>query len=194
MKTLIQLGSNVGNDDFQEICNKIEEKSKIVLIEANQNLIPKLKENYSNLENKHDIIYINNAIVPVKDSDYVDLYFTSNDGLSSLVNRNSYWLTDKIKVKANTINEIINDLDIREIDELHIDIEGLDYEVLLSLDIDKYNFKLITCEIWPYSDDDKNNKFRTGPSLLNQIFDKFKNYDITEFSFSGMPSLKLTKK
>jgi hypothetical protein len=41
-------------------------------------------------------------------------------------------ITDKIKVKTTTIDEIIKDFDITEIDLLHTDTEGHDYNILMN--------------------------------------------------------------
>lgn len=55
MKTYVQIGSNVGNDDFQRLIEKLDERSKVILVEPNTTLHSRLLSNYSNLMNKHDI-------------------------------------------------------------------------------------------------------------------------------------------
>lgn len=197
MKTLIQVGSHFGDDEFQKYCEQFSETCKIVLIEANPFLIPRLKENYKKIEEQHEVFYIQNAITLDENDNFATLYMDENPdghGFSSLINRSSYPLNKQIKVPAKTLNKIFEELNLNVIDELHIDTEGLDYEIVLSLDIEKYNINIITCEKWSHENDDKNNKYRTGSSLLNNIFEKFQNYDISEISYSGMPSLKFIKK
>lgn len=194
MKTLIQIGSNVGQDSFQSVCEGLKEESKILLIEANELLIPHLKENYKDLEKIHHIEYLNIAITPFDNCEYIDLYYNpGQDGLSSLINRNTHRLLNTVKVSSKTVNKILEEKNIEYVDELHMDLEGLDYEILLSLDLEKYHFSLITCEVWPYTNDDLNESFRTGPVLMDEILNKFQDYNISEIFFSNSPTLKFVK-
>ena len=43
-------------------------------------------------------------------------------------------ITDKINVETTTINEIIRDYNIKEIELLHCDTEGHDYDILINFD------------------------------------------------------------
>jgi FkbM family methyltransferase len=124
--------------------NKKKEESKIILIEANELLIPSLKENYKDLEKIHHIEYLNIAITPFDDCEYIDLYYNpEQDTLSSLINRNTHRFLNTVKVISKTVNKILEEKNIEYVDELHMDLEGLDYEILLSLDLGKYHFSLI---------------------------------------------------
>ena len=157
MKTLIQIGTNVGSDDFQSRCNKLTEFSKIILIEPHEKLNESIKRNYFDLLDKHEIIIVNKAIVPNEEIKEVELYYIENkEGFSSLINRKSFLLNQKKIVESISLNSLLDSMNLKEVSELHIDAEGLDYEILLSLDLVKYNIELITCEIWPYSKDDSN--------------------------------------
>ena len=53
---------------------------------------------------------------------------------------------------------------------------------------------MITCEIWSHDDDDKNGVYRTGPSMMGLINEKFFDYTISQISIDDMPSLKFVKK
>ena len=195
MKTFIQIGTNDGNDDFNKQCYGLSEKSKIILVEPQKSLIEKIQKNYEFISNSHDVIIINKAIVPHENIKTIELYFhESLTVLSSVINRKSFGLNSKINVDTITINSLLDELNINFVDELHIDTEGLDYEILLSLDIENNNINLITCEVWPYDEDDKNNLYRTGPLLLDMINQKYSDYNILETVIGGMKSLKFEKK
>ena len=197
MKTLIQIGSNDGNDDFKQMCESLEDKHTIILVEANYELIDMLKNSYRELELKHDIQYFSLAIVPDwNEKEQIELYLNSPGFhcLSSLINRKSTSLSNKQYVPTKKINTFLKELNCKNIEELNIDTEGLDYELLLSLDIDNNNIKTIVCEVWPYDDDDANEVFKTGPHMLNKIYSKYFEYEVENVIFSGMPSLKFTKK
>lgn len=196
MKTYIQIGTNNGNDAFNKRCNDLTEKSKIVLIEPHKTLRSEIEKNYDLLSKKHDITIINKAIVTKEDIKNIDLYCTHiNDGLSSVINRRTYdRLSVIVNVETITFNTLLKDLGISHIDELHIDAEGLDYEILLSINLENINIELITCEIWSHDEDDKNNIYRTGPSMIGLINEKYSNYTISQISIEDMPSLKFIKK
>lgn len=201
MKTIVQIGTNYGYDEFREYCNNLKERYTIILIDANKNLEEKARECYNKLEEKHNIIYMYGvAVVPDSEEEshvYLHLLEDDNDiahALGSLINRQSYALNKKILIPAKKINKLIEELDIKYIEELHIDTEGLDYELLLSLDIHNYSINKIVCEMWPFKNDDLNGRWKTGQHLLNEIKSKYNNYEISEIYFSNMKSLQLIKK
>lgn len=196
MKTYIQIGTNGGNDAFNKRCFDLSEKSKIILIEPHKTLKVEIEKNYELLSQKHDIIIVSKAIVTQENIKNIDLYCTHiNDGLSSVINRKTYdRLSVIVNVDAITINSLLKELNITDIEELHIDAEGLDYEILLSIDLENVNVNLITCEIWSHDDDDKNGVYRTGPSMMGLINEKFFDYTISQISIDDMPSLKFVKK
>jgi FkbM family methyltransferase len=194
IKSYIQIGTCTANDNFQRICNNLTEKSIIFLIEPHEHLNNTIKNNYKNLQEKHDIILINKAIVPNEMSEKKYLFYNEEyPEFSSLINRESFELDSKKEISTTTINLLFNEYNIDSVEELHIDTEGLDYEILLSIDIDKYDLKKITCEVWPFNNDDKNNSYRTGPELLNELKIKYKNYQIEDIVIDNMESLLFTK-
>lgn len=169
MKTYIQIGANVGNDEFyQKICN-LKEPINLYLIEANPYLIENLKQNYLKNLNNFNIHFINAAIVPHKEQQKVNLFCGSSDQFSSLLDRKSFHLNaGSIEVDAMTFNELISQFNIKNIELLFIDTEGLDYSIINSIDINLYIIKQIECEIWPY-DIDSSPSFSTGPTFLNNV-------------------------
>lgn len=196
MKTYIQIGTNDGNDTFNKMCSNLSEKSRIVLIEPHKTLKSEIEKNYSEISKKHDIIIVNKAIVTQENIKNIDLYFVNlNDAVSSVINRKSFDLfSNKINVDSITVNSLLKELNIIDVEEFHVDAEGLDYEILLSIDLKKFNIKLITCEIWPYNDDDKNGVYRTGESMMELINEKYFDYTVSRILIDEMPSLKFVKK
>lgn len=57
------------------------------------------------------------------------------------------------KVRTRPLNEILNDFAIKSIDVLDIDVEGMDFEILKSIDLNKYQPKLILFESDVYLND-----------------------------------------
>lgn len=95
-----------------------------------------------------------NIICPVSDKrEEVTLFRFSKYGLGSTINCDyakdiNDEIYDKKIVATKTINEILNDTPYKgkQIDVLSIDVEGMDFKVLNSLDFETYKPKLIIIE------------------------------------------------
>ena len=62
-KTIIQIGSHVGNTWNDPIFNIVDNNTKLILVEPVSFLFEQLKNNYNNkFENNHNIIFINKAV------------------------------------------------------------------------------------------------------------------------------------
>ena len=194
MKTYIQIGTNVGNDTFQRTVERIEEKINIVLVEPNVNLLEDIKKNYNALEKKHKINVISYGISTTEGD--AELYFYWKvSGLSTLLKRRT--IADNpefiVKIKTITFDKLCEIIGTTEIEYLSIDAEGMDYLILNSIDLTKINIKEIIFEEWPHSNDDKNEKFSTGPEILEIVKRKYKDYGWEKITVDGMPSYRLTK-
>jgi hypothetical protein len=55
MKVFIQIGANVGNDDFQRVIEDSSEKLNVILVEPNPALQESLLESYIDLKKIHNI-------------------------------------------------------------------------------------------------------------------------------------------
>ena len=146
-KTVIQIGSHVGDTGSDPIFNLVDDTTKLVLVEP----IP-LKKNYTTLfPNNHNIIFINKAV-----SDFIgeiEMTFPSerNDfskfpvwasQLASVDPKHALGhidnlMVDKLFVKTTTINDIVKKYNLTHVDLLHVDTEGHDYTILMI-----YNFKI----------------------------------------------------
>jgi len=95
-----------------------------------------------------------NVLSPISDKEEeVTLYRYSKYGLESTIDKKIASETtdsiyDKTIIKTKTLNEVLNESSYKDtqIDVLSIDAEGMDFRVLKSLDIKKYNPKVIIIE------------------------------------------------
>jgi FkbM family methyltransferase len=191
MKTYIQIGSNIGEDDFQRIITGLTEHSRVFLIEPIPSLIDKLTQNYSELSKKHEIIIIPCAIS--SNSGSVEFYQYPIDQHSLLIKRKSCWPDGIVSGSVNSItfNELCKKYNIVDTECLFIDTEGMDYEILNSIDLSKVNIRTIYFEKWEYDNDDANGNYRSGPKFLEEaVKPKFSNY--TWENLKGL-DFKLTK-
>jgi FkbM family methyltransferase len=192
MKIYVQIGANVGNDDFQKLVESIEERVKIILIEPNPELLDILSNNYNNLKDKHDIIICPCGVALTNDT--VNIYLYAESGHSSLLNRRTNPMRSSIEVPVVTFDFLCEKFSISEIEYLSVDTEGLDYEIINSIDISKIDIKTIVFEKWPINNDDLNGIYRTGTAFLNNVVvPKFKNYKWEDIIIGFMPSYQLTK-
>jgi len=147
LKCILQIGSHIGNTPNDPIYNLVNENTKLILVEPVPYLFNELKKNYKS-KNIKDITFINKAVSDsIKE---IDLYIPS---LKNNFNNFPYYasqlssvnkdhierhlknlITEKIKVKTTTINNIIETYNIKNIDLLHTDTEGHDYNILMSYD------------------------------------------------------------
>lgn len=152
MKTIIQIGSHVGNTCNDPIFNIIDKDDKLILVEPVPFLFEQLKNNYNKkFKNNQNIIFINKAVsnfigeiemtIPSEKNDFSKLPFWASQ-LASVNNEHALGhirnlLVEKINVKTTTINEIVKEYNINQIDLLHTDTEGHDYTILMN-----YNFEI----------------------------------------------------
>lgn len=208
---IIQVGTNSGNDHVLKLCKKItpERINRLILVEPFDvhNELILINYNLFNFE------LLNVAIVPNNNLDktiqfyhHNDDKFGRNDGTISFevasINKDHiikhYGDTIEkiniINVKTLTINELFELKNIIEIDFLFLDIEGIDFDVALSLDLSKYSIKNIIIEVlhldkdalityfkkydyYPVNDDDQNefniNYMQSGWDVLFNKTGKF---------------------
>lgn len=151
-KIFIQIGSHVGDTPNDPIFNIIDNNTKLILIEPVPYLFKKLKNNYNKKYGiNENIIFINKAVsdfvgeiemtIPSEKNNFRKLPYWA----SQLASINPYHATghinslivEKINVETTTINQIIKEYNIQQIDLLHTDTEGHDYIILMN-----YNFAI----------------------------------------------------
>jgi len=184
MKTIIQIGANIGKDDFSQMLSEINEKVRVFLIEPNSSLIFLLSINYSEIAKKHDIKILNIGIVPnpIREG-YLYIDYLDTSGCSSILKRKTLpRIHENVKLpfEAKTFDQFCIENDIKEIDLLSIDTEGCDYAIINSIDFNKWSIKKIECEVWIHENDDLNNEIPTGPTFFKEIITpKMNNYNIS---------------
>jgi FkbM family methyltransferase len=154
---VIQLGTNNGNDHVRDLC-KSQHPNLVILVEPFSRHNTTILENYKGIEN---VNLINKAILAEK-QDRVELYYTELDGkirgptcsylvtstLKSHLHKHGY--TDEsieaFTVEALTLEELFTNFNLTEIDYLFIDIEGIDFDVLKSINFEKYKINHIQIE------------------------------------------------
>jgi FkbM family methyltransferase len=151
-KTIIQIGSHVGDTQNDPIFNLVDDNTKLILVEPVPFLFNQLQINYTKkFKNNKNIIFINKAAsdfigeiemtIPSEKNDFTKLPFWASQ-LASVNSEHALGhindlLVEKINVKTTTINEIVEQYNIKQIDLLHTDTEGHDYIILMN-----YNFKI----------------------------------------------------
>lgn len=157
--TLVQIGSGSANldtnvqDGFSNFILKNKSSQNIYIIEANSIHLKNLKKFYKNYEN---VKIFNLAIVPdniklKKMSFFYCLEDTPNFQIFS--NSKSFvkkhFPKGKIAKKTvycSKLSEFLTVNNIKKIDYLSLDIEGMDYEVLFNFDLKKFKVRNVSFE------------------------------------------------
>jgi O-methyltransferase len=171
-KYIIQVGSHIGNTSNDYLFNKINPDFKYIMIEPVPYLFNMLKENYKSYNN---ITFLNIAIsnydgvldlyAPSEKNDFTNLVSWASQLAS--VNKDHIHtfvpncIVDNIKVKCKTLNTLINEYNIKEIEYLYTDTEGHDYDILMNLNLSLIKPKNIIFE----------NKHMDGPKHILDIND-----------------------
>lgn len=156
---VVQIGSNRGDDELSKYLKKNYNKLDFALfVEANPLHIEELKKCYEEYEN----VFIENiAIKPSShEQDTLKLYYYEDDAplyeVTSCVKshiekhyRHLNYSEDKLhhfEVSALTIDDLFLKYNIKELDWLLLDVEGIDAELLVNTDWNKYDIKKIEYE------------------------------------------------
>lgn len=148
--TFIQIGTNIANDLFTEICIKYK-PSKIILVEPNVDLNTSIEKCYSGYN------YIIENVVISDKKDKVKLYnnphTNNNQHFSIKPMKDWYDLSDYIECESITFNDLIYKYNIDKIDFLNIDTEGNDVTILNSIDFNNIEVDKILYEWWGFTND-----------------------------------------
>ena len=192
----VHLGACIGDWDktglnrcgFTEFIKKDSKiNDKIFLIEANPKNISKLEESYKNFNNAK----ILNLGVTASKNDEITFFYTEDDApyymvCSTKINHVlKHYPNSKInefKIKTVSVNNLFKDyIKEKNIDYLSIDLEGIDFEILMSINLNDYNIKNISIE---YLHLDKKQKKHLVNYLLKYGYSYCGyGYDINNFDF-----------
>jgi len=120
-----------------------------ILIEPHPEMYDRLVQNRAKKN-----IFINKCLVDFDyPSKYIDLIQKNYVDQSSVLNISEYDVLPekqipgmKIKCEASTLQKILDDLNIYEIEKLYLDVEGFEMEVLKGIDYKKTNIKEMEIE------------------------------------------------
>ena len=164
MSYFIQIGAGAGDQDesldFKDGFTKfIKEKinsqnNDILVVEANPHNLKKLKDCWKEYSN---VKIFNIAIVDSHyDKDTIKLYYTESDApcyqITSINKEHvkKYYPNDEIielNVQSQKINDfLIEKTKVENIEYLAIDVEGIDYDLLMDIDFDKLKINNISFE------------------------------------------------
>ncbi len=150
--TIVQLGANRGYDGLHKwiIDNKHIHIEKLILVEPMTQHHFSLNECYKHIKNKT----IDSSAIGLQEGEF-ELFWTPKDGplfeVTSLVKEHviKHW-GDKdirsIKVKVKTLEQLLDFYNLKNIDWLLIDVEGLDAEIALNFNWSKYKIKKVDIE------------------------------------------------
>jgi FkbM family methyltransferase len=194
MRIAVQVGTNNSNDAFLSMC-QLTRFDKIYLIEPHTRFNKIIKKTYKDF----DIEIINIAITSDQNIKETKLYSLNEEGThDSLSLRKSHPIrmerrdVNFVVVPCMTLMNFCKLKDIMEIDFLCIDTEGLDDEILMSIDLEAVPVKRIMWENWDHDDDDENGKYRTGSIIKDQVRNKLLSlgYIISNYDSSNLYAYK----
>jgi FkbM family methyltransferase len=152
MVSLMQIGCNDGGDGVFEVVSQ-SHYDFVLLVDANPLCIEKVKAKYEKIPNVHF------DVAAVAGDNREATFYSLNTGNKANYSENSS--LDKghlikqgynmnqftpVTVRCKTFADLMVENKLTELDKLFIDIEGLDFEVLMSINFKLYNISLITFE------------------------------------------------
>ena len=159
-KIFVHLGGGAGDLDsrvdfrcgFTELIKReISKDDQAFIVEANPKNIDKLKSCYRNYEN----VNVLNLAINYENSKECEFFFTEDDAphyqvcsldINHVKKHYPNSTINSFKIKALNINEFIENYVSNRIDYLSIDLEGIDYEILMKIDLLKTSIENISIE------------------------------------------------
>lgn len=159
-KIFVHFGAGAGNLDsragfrcgFTEfIKKKIANDDKAFVVEANPKNIDKLKSCYENYKN----VNIINAAITHDDTNECEFFYTDDDAphyhvcsmeIKHVKKHYPNSVIKSFKINAINVNEFIDKKVGNKIDYLSIDLEGIDYSILMKINLSKIKIENISIE------------------------------------------------
>lgn len=188
MKTAIQIGvmDGTNGDFFHDMC--IERGvDRVILVEPQTRYNDAIRKRYEDIP-EHKLY--NYAITPREHIKIAELYLLNDNGghnsLSKRVSHPTRTEGDNVpfrRVPCTTFNNLCNMAAVKKIDLLCIDTEGLDAEIIHSIDLDSVLVDTIIWEKWSHANDDENGIYQTGPEMdvKAQEYLRSNGYDISMY-------------
>lgn len=181
---IIQIGCHNGDDGVLDfIKNHLSEINRVILIDANPNVIQFCKQTYQQITNNIEII--NFAVVADDHSSTnIDFYVPKHDVCSQHCSCNPDHLQqhnhseyDKISVPTISIFNLCKKYNMQYLDYLFVDTEGLDVSIIDSILLNSININQIKFE-HKHSD----GTFSNGGNKYDQLVQKLQalNYSVSK--------------
>ena len=157
----VHLGAGAGDLDeranfrcgFTEFIKKnVKIKDKIFVLEANPKNIPKLRDCYKHLSN----VNISNLGISIDNEKKLIFYYTDDDAphyqvcstkVEHIKKHYPNSIIKKFEIISLSINEFFKEkINENIIDYLSIDLEGIDFDALMSINMKKFDIKNISIE------------------------------------------------
>jgi hypothetical protein len=162
---IVQIGSNRGYDDLTDyIRNNSEKIEFLLLVEPLEKFNESLNECYNFVNNK---IIENLVVVDLYEDDFLTFYLDENMDTSqaqaSILKNHviKHFPNGNIvekKIKCMQINNLFDKYQLKNIDYLFIDAEGVDDKLIRSIDFNKFNIHKIYYESTHIEIDKLNNR------------------------------------
>jgi len=172
---VVQIGAFQGDDDLTKMIKNVE-VSKLVLVEPQKEFNDKLKECYKD----YNFVIENVVITPNEHETKVKFYHCQeekNKEISSISKEHLFKHNQMNFIESEldciTINNLLIKHDISTLDILFIDAEGMDEQIIKSIDFDKFNINKIYYE----------NLHINNQELIR--FLQSKEYNINEYQLSN---------
>ena len=122
----IDVGANIGKYSVM-VGKQLKSIGQVISIEASEEIFEILKKNIE-INNLKNVTPINLAVSDIKGT--AEFYLASKDLGTAHSLLEIKHQSKKIEVKQNTLDNIINDLKIKKVDLIKIDVEGVEPNVL----------------------------------------------------------------
>ena len=184
---IIQIGAHIGKTYNDFLINNIKDDIQYLLFEPVPYLFKELCENY---KSKKNVKLINMAVsdhngsltlyIPSKKNDFSKLVSWASQLASTNENHIKTFapncIVEKIEVQCKTLNTIIEEYKIENLEAIYTDTEGHDYDILMNLNLIKHKPDRIIFE----------NKHMDGPKhKLNKNDCPRYNYLLNHFYKNG---------
>ncbi len=148
--TIVNVGANNGLDQcLQFVLKNLDKVDEVHLIEPSPECLEECRKNYGGIGQAK----FHNLAMVSDNSNWAILYRPKGQPLSghSSINRehlfqHGHSLVEGIDVKAMSLGAFLDSLVVTKCDRLYIDTEGLDCQIILTLDVAKYGFDWIEFE------------------------------------------------
>jgi FkbM family methyltransferase len=184
---VIQIGANNGKDETFSFIKKNNDKSELALIIEPipfKSIQDSLKSQYKEIDNA----IIENIAISLDEKEFMTLYYLENSNYEVSSFNSNHTKTHspdlekfplcEIQVPCRNINQIIDKYNIKKLDYLFIDVEGLDVHIIGAIDfnacdIDNIIFEAVHTD-GPFKSD---NNLREITGYLNSMGYKLEKYD-----------------